>query len=449
MLLPNLRKMDILVFVSAAAQSPASQHDHDGNHSTISNITTMSGWLGTYIVASNRASNLKDPITKEEMHFWGGASIWNVDGKLLSQAPVIGWLDSDDSSIVYAEISKQNYQNEIKKYWLEHRRPELYRNYSSFRFEKDANKNTVGTTVLALLVQYSPEYGNKSNNYNKIQELVFAAKQAFNLLVLPFNSLIGGAVDSLVDAKKFAEDINGDTTNKMIDLAKKTRSFVVYSLVELGMDDKLYLTSIMLTPQGEIAGAYRKSHLNSSEQSWATAGNDLPVFKTAIGNIAMVLNDEVRIPEITDIYAIKRSDIIIVSTDYSNSQYGGPVLTPKHMLVLDYSNQAMFIWHNMARYSQTHVLVANYANEKNTCGASGLYYPNPEMGFYPPDLIDSSNKEQAYLVAFHNKPDPLNWISQESLILGRRDTLATPLLLSKNSKLLNQWQDNSQDVLFS
>jgi len=448
MLLLNLRQIDILVLVASAFQVPASYADHDINHSTIANITNMSGWLGTYILAANRAQEVGHD-SEEVLHASGGASIWNVDGQLIAKASVIGWLDSDDTSIVYGEINQQNYQNEIKKYWLEHRRPELYYDYASFRFQRDNNKSKVETTILALLVQYSPEYGNKIANYNKIRELIFLTKQTFNLLILPFNSLIGGEVESLVDAKKLAEPINGDTKNKMIDLAKKTRSFVVYSMVELGADDKIYLTAIMLSPQGEIVGIYRKSHLNSCEQLWATAGNDLPVFKTYLGNIAIALSDEVRIPEITDIYAIKRADIIIIPTDYCNNQYGGPVRTPKHLLVFDCSDQAMFIWYNMAKYSQTYVLVANYAKEKNLFGSSGLYYPDPEMGFYPPDLIDNSNRQQAFLVAFHKKPAHLNWIYQELLISGRRDTLATPLLLPKDNKLLVKWQDNPQEILFS
>jgi hypothetical protein len=125
----------------------------------------------------------------------------------------------------------------------------------------------------------------------------------------------------------------------------------------------------------------------------------LPVFKSPIGRIAVVLNDEVRIPEITDMYMLKRANLLLVPVAYIQKEYGGDVKIPKG-LIPEESNKSMFIWYSMAQHSQAHTLVANYVNgAPNDVGQSALYSLVPEEGFYPPNIAPR-DKETAHQVIF-------------------------------------------------
>ena len=207
-------------------------------------------------------------------------------------------------------------------------------------------------------------------------------------------------------------------------------------------DGKYYETAVLYDFNGKQAGIYRKSHLNDSERQWATAGNELPVFSTNdLGRLAVILNDEVRIPELAEVYALNRADLILIPSMYDAKAYGGEVNIPKG-LVPEASNRGMNIWYDIAKYSQTYTLVANYlAKETNGFNASALYSMAPEVGYYPPNIAPM--KEVAYQVSFTTHLQNNVWIDQQKWVVGRRYDLAAPLTLDTQGDCFKEWQKNA------
>lgn len=160
MLLSNLRGADVLAYITASDVLPKAEAGSDSNHSTIGNISSMSGWLGQYIVASNRTGNETNPATGQTTHFVGAASIWNPEGKPLAIAPVSTIEAPGDATTIYAEINPANYNNEVKNNWLATRRPELYGDYNLYRAPTDPEASKQSHQINALLLQYKPEDGN-------------------------------------------------------------------------------------------------------------------------------------------------------------------------------------------------------------------------------------------------------------------------------------------------
>ena len=63
----------------------------------------------------------------------------------------------------------------------------------------------------------------------------------------------------------------------------------------------LFNTSYLITPNGEIAGRYRKIHLfgfNSKETTLLTPGDAVTVVKTPLGNMGMATCFDLRFPEL-------------------------------------------------------------------------------------------------------------------------------------------------------
>ncbi|OZB46476.1 MAG: hypothetical protein B7X60_08565, partial [Polynucleobacter sp. 39-45-136] len=221
----------------------------------------------------------------------------------------------------------------------------------------------------------------------------------------------------------------------------KYKTYLLFSMPE-SKDGKYYETAILLDFNGKQVGVYRKSHLNADEQKWATAGNDLPVFSiNDLGRVAVMLNDEVRIPELTEVYALNRANLILIPAMYDGKAYGGAVNIPKG-LVPAASNRGMYMWFDIAKYSQAYTLVANYLpKESGEFAASALYSLVPEEGFYPPNI--APNKEMAHQVLFETNLKNNLWINQQKLVVARRWDQATPLTLDPQGACFKEWQKDS------
>ncbi|MBX9599103.1 MAG: hypothetical protein K2X04_11100 [Burkholderiales bacterium] len=440
LLLPALRGADIIAYPLAAAKILRYEQDSNGNHTTLGGMATLPGWVGMNVIAADFTGELALPQFNVISQFPGASSIWNSNGKTLKSLPTSTWANEGNyaNNIIYATLdtSKANPQRE---FWLKHRRPELYKEYNLHHVQNVDYTDQKQSQISALLVQYTPKTGEVQENYKKINELIAKQPQLFNLAVLPYNSFIGNIDITKENVARYAEKLNGQSYQLAAKLAQQYHSFLVFSMPEEYMS-KYYETAIIFDYNGKQVGIYRKSHLNDSEQTWASAGNDLPMFKTSLGKIAVMLNDETRIPELTEIYELKRADIIAIPVAYNQKTYGGNVDIPKG-LVPEASNRGMYIWYDIAKYSQAYTLVANYVNGKHgDIGQSALYSLIPEEGFYPPSI--APNGENAYLVRFITNNLNSFWTNQQNKITERRYDLAAPLTLDMNGDCFKGWIAN-------
>jgi len=440
LLIPNLRGADILAMPIGSDMMPKFEKMSNGNHSTISNIAVLAGWTGMNVVASNQTGLIGFPSMGLVDQFTGGSTIWDNNGKQLSQSKVSTWTKPLPPETIYATIDTTK-KSEQKAYWLTHRRPELYQVYNLYKAPVDPTANNTQNQISALLAQYEPINGNVEANAKKVDSLIEKNQNVFNLAVLPFNSFLGKVSLNKNNIQHYAEPINGKSYTLASDLARKYRTYLLFSMPEVS-DGKYYETAILFDFNGKQVGLYRKSHLNDEEQSWASAGNDLPVFNTAdLGRIAVILNDEVRIPELAEVYALNRTDLILIPAAYDGKVYGSEVNIPKG-LVPDASNRGMNIWFDIAKYSQAYTLVANYQSDSSKeFVRSAVYSLVPEEGYYPPNI--APNKEVAHQVMFTTHTNNTLWINQQSLVVGRRYDLATPLTLDMKGECFKEWRANS------
>lgn len=439
LLLPDLRGADIIAYITSSDILPKFEAGSNSNHSTIGNIATVPGWIGVNVVASNRTGNESNPETGAITHFVGGASISDSTGKLLAAAPVSAWTDDGSPHTIYATIDPAKISPQ-KEFWLKHRRAELYQDYNYYRVPVDPDANYKPQQISALLVQYRPEKASIDKNYAKIEQLIDKNQEVFNLVELPYNSLLGDLELNKQNIAVYAEKLGGRSYTLASQLAKKYKTFLLFSMPE-SYHGKYYETAILFDYNGQQVGVYRKSHLNDQEQKWATAGSELPVFATELGRIAIMLNDEARIPELADIYALKRADLILLPVSYNQHDYGGKVDIPRG-LVPNSSNRGMYMWYDIAKYSQAYTLVSNYiGGTHDASGQSAVYSLVPEDGYYPPNI--APHREMAYFAAFTTHANPTLWQNQQRLISGRRDDLAAPLTLDQQGACFKEWQHNS------
>jgi predicted amidohydrolase len=90
---------------------------------------------------------------------------------------------------------------------------------------------------------------------------------------------------------------------------------VTGSLLERAADGRLYNTSVLVDPAGEIALTYRKIHLfghESAETRLLTPGEATPTAVTPLGRVALATCYDLRFPELFRLYADAGAELVVV-----------------------------------------------------------------------------------------------------------------------------------------
>jgi predicted amidohydrolase len=137
-----------------------------------------------------------------------------------------------------------------------------------------------------------------------------AAKQKANLVVL--GETVPSASPNLKSPQivDTAEEIPGPSTDYFGSLAKKHQLHIVFSLYEREQH-LIYNTAVLLGPEGQIIGKYRKVCLPHGEVEKGVApGNDYPVFDTTIGKVGMMVCYDGFFPEVARELSNRGAEII-------------------------------------------------------------------------------------------------------------------------------------------
>lgn len=126
-----------------------------------------------------------------------------------------------------------------------------------------------------------------------------AAAQGADLVLLPQECV-----------QSDGESIPGPAANAIAHAAKKHKIYVVANLRERD-GQKTFVTSFLFDRAGKLVGKYRKSHKLPDET--LDLGDELPVFPTEFGPVAMRIGTDRFFPEIDMVYTARGARIILWS----------------------------------------------------------------------------------------------------------------------------------------
>jgi predicted amidohydrolase len=151
--------------------------------------------------------------------------------------------------------------------------------------------------VRLATIHYQPRAGKTpADKREQFAPLIAkAAEQKAELVVLPETLTFYGTGLKYVDC---AEPIPGPSTDYFGQLAKKHNLHIVAGLLE--RDQHLvYNVAVLLGPEGNILGKYRKVCLPRSEiEGGIQPGNEYPVFDTRFGKVGMMVCYDGFFPEV-------------------------------------------------------------------------------------------------------------------------------------------------------
>ena len=163
--------------------------------------------------------------------------------------------------------------------------------------------------VRLATVHYQPRAGTtaKEKREQFAPLVADAAKQNADLVVLPETLTYYHSDKTYADC---SEAIPGPSTEYFGSLAKQHDLYVVAGLVERD-EHLIYNTAVLLSPDGELVGKYRKVTLPRDEiEGGVMPGNEYPVFETRFGKVGMMICYDGFFPEVARELSNRGAEII-------------------------------------------------------------------------------------------------------------------------------------------
>jgi len=164
-------------------------------------------------------------------------------------------------------------------------------------------------TIQVSLIQFAPESGARDENVGRLVALVEQEAQAGADLVLFPELAAVGPLAGIEDPSAVAEPIPGPTTDALAAVARARGVHVLVGVLESGEGDALHSSAALIDPGGDVA-VYRRLHLLPDERSVLTAGDEVGVFPTGLGTIAVSLSYDVSFPELSRVQALDGAEIL-------------------------------------------------------------------------------------------------------------------------------------------
>jgi len=147
----------------------------------------------------------------------------------------------------------------------------------------------------------------ESNRRKMVPLIEKAARNGADLIVLGEMVSCKGVTNIFSEA---AEPIPGPTTDFYGKLAQQNDCYIVVGLPERD-GREVYNVSVLMGPDGLVAGKYRKVTLPREEiQQGISPGTEYPVFETRFGKVGMMICYDVYFPEVARELAMNGAEVI-------------------------------------------------------------------------------------------------------------------------------------------
>ncbi len=204
----------------------------------------------------------------------------------------------------------------------------------SLRLYKYSEVTPINTTIRIASASVVSDKWKKETNWLRVEKMVTRAviEGGSNVVITPEGALDGYVINEVNSKWKLEKDTNlvdrffnlgepidGPYIQKAAALANELNIYFVFGFLERE-DKSLYNSAILIDPDGDIIGRYRKTHFAQgytiNPESYK-AGNEFPVFQTTFGKVGILICYDRQLPEPARILALKGADILFIPS------YGG------------------------------------------------------------------------------------------------------------------------------
>jgi omega-amidase len=184
--------------------------------------------------------------------------------------------------------------------------------------------------ITVAAVQMYPHLGKVEDNLIAMGKFVdkICTEQKVDLIVFPELATTGYELG--LRFTEMAERVPGHAVNLLAQRAADYSTHIVFGLVSKEkVESILYNAAVVIGPDGELLGEYRKLHLPGEERLAFRPGYRLLTFEATFGEIGVVLGWDLAFPEAARCLALDGAEVLCVCANWGrapNVESDQPVL---------------------------------------------------------------------------------------------------------------------------
>ncbi|MGX7741070.1 carbon-nitrogen hydrolase family protein [Rhodopseudomonas parapalustris] len=259
---------------------------------------------GVWLVAATKAGY------ERSIYYPGGSMIVDPKGRVLSKVPY----DTHGLSIATIDLDaaadKSIYTANDK---IADRRPETY-GIMALPYEKTpvagiADRPLIPSQSVTKVAAVQIHVTENCSVADVLDMVDHTAKLGAKVITLPEYAFSAQYILTPAEAAAAADEAAANLA-AVSKIAARYGCLIAAPIVERAAAG-LYVTTVLVGPDGKEIGRYRKTHLTAEERKWAVAGHDYPVFDTQFGRIGVMSGYDAVFPETSRSLGIGAADIIL------------------------------------------------------------------------------------------------------------------------------------------
>ncbi|AVT82298.1 carbon-nitrogen hydrolase family protein [Rhodopseudomonas palustris] len=259
---------------------------------------------GVWLVAATKAGY------ERSIYYPGGSMIVDPKGRVLSKVPY----DTHGMSIATIDLDaaadKSIYTANDK---IADRRPETY-GIMALPYEKTpvsgvADRPLIPSQSVTKVAAVQIHVTENCSVAEVLDMVDHTAKLGAKVITLPEYAFSAQYILTPAEAAVAADEAAANLAG-VSKIAARYGCLIAAPIVERAAAG-LYVSTVLIGPDGKEIGRYRKTHLTAEERKWAVAGFDYPVFETPFGRIGVMSGYDAVFPETSRCLAIGAADIIL------------------------------------------------------------------------------------------------------------------------------------------
>lgn len=173
--------------------------------------------------------------------------------------------------------------------------------------------------ITIAVVQMQPQLGKVEENLLAMGKYVdkICAEQKVDVIVFPELATTGYELG--VRFTEVAERVPGHAVNLLAQRAADYATHLVFGLVtKERVESILFNSAVVIGPDGELIGEYRKLHLPGEERLAFRPGFRLNTFETSFGQMGVLLGWDLAFPEVARSLALDGADLLCVCANWGH-----------------------------------------------------------------------------------------------------------------------------------
>ena len=171
--------------------------------------------------------------------------------------------------------------------------------------------------ITVAVVQMQPKLYEVGDNLIHMTDFVekICLQQPVDLIIFP--ELITTGYECGVRFTDLAEKIPGHSVNLMAQRAAEFSTHIVFGMVlKEKVESIIYNAAVLVGPDGEVVGDYRKVHPRGEERLAFRPGFRFQVFETGFGVVGLMLGWDMAFPEVARSLALDGAEILCLCASW-------------------------------------------------------------------------------------------------------------------------------------